>query len=123
MRSQDMLGQDRFAPCLDRQEHDEGAQAEPEYRSHDFYVLVYWSGNELVGSGGICHEPEWPYRCGDGYWPHLFNDCVKAILPSLLEDLGLVLDGFHWFRLVLCHSFTRKTHLFYQTDTYGTNQC
>ena len=31
-----------------------------EFKDHDFYVTVYWSGNELVGSGGICDKPEWP---------------------------------------------------------------
>ena len=56
----------------------------PEFKDHDFYVTVYWSGNELVGSGGICDEPEWPYRCGDGHWPELFNKCAKAI--DVLEE-------------------------------------
>ena len=56
----------------------------PEFKDHNFYVTVYWSGNELVGSGGICDEPEWPYRCGDGHWPELFNKCAKAI--DVLEE-------------------------------------
>ena len=55
-----------------------------EFKDHDLYVTVYWSGNELVGSGGICDEPEWPFRCGDGRWPELFNKCAKAI--DVLEE-------------------------------------
>ena len=42
------------------------------------------SGNELVGSGGICDKLDRPYRCGNGHWPNLFNDCVKAI--DILEE-------------------------------------
>ena len=55
-----------------------------EFKDHDFYVAVCWLGNELVGSGGICDEPEWPFRCGDGHWPELFNKCAKAI--DVLEE-------------------------------------
>ena len=41
----------------------------------------------------------------------------------LLGLVWLEMDRIYWFRLVLCHPFTRETHLFFQKDTYDWRLC
>ena len=68
---------------------EEVLKQQPDAKIH---VIVYWNGNELIGSGGIQPELKYPFRDGDGDWDQLMDDTMRHLRWYADKCKTLLLD-------------------------------